>query len=228
MRLRRRRTAAAAAYARAPLPSKRSDWREARWAVVDLETTGLDAAVDEIISFAVVPVDDGRIRAGDALYRVVRPQRPPSAESVTIHGIRPADLQHAQPIEDQVDELLAALSGRLIVAHAAFVERAFLAPVLRLRGVRLRGDVADTQQLGQAWLREQDGVVPERLALSTLAGRLGLPVHRPHHALGDALTTAQVFLALATHLQHESGVLSVRTLFADQRGGNAIAFHQSR
>jgi DNA polymerase-3 subunit epsilon len=29
---------------------------------------------------------------------------------------------------------------------------------------------------------------------------LGLPTHRPHHALGDALTTAQVFVALATHL----------------------------
>jgi|GEM_PF-5522276 len=27
---------------------------------------------------------------------------------------------------------------------------------------------------------------------------LGLPVHRPHHSLGDALATAQVFIALAT------------------------------
>jgi DNA polymerase III epsilon subunit-like protein len=36
--------------------------------------------------------------------------------------------------------------------------------------------------------------------LSGLARSLGLPVHRPHHADGDALTTAQVFIALATHL----------------------------
>ena len=28
-----------------------------------------------------------------------------------------------------------------------------------------------------------------------------MPVHRPHTADGDALTTAQVFLALATHLE---------------------------
>jgi DNA polymerase III epsilon subunit-like protein len=26
-------------------------------------------------------------------------------------------------------------------------------------------------------------------------------VHRPHHADGDALTTAQAFIALATHLE---------------------------
>jgi DNA polymerase-3 subunit epsilon len=36
--------------------------------------------------------------------------------------------------------------------------------------------------------------------LSHAARELGLPVHRPHHADGDALTTAQLFLALATRL----------------------------
>lgn len=38
------------------------------------------------------------------------------------------------------------------------------------------------------------------IGLSDLARSLGLPVHRPHHADCDALTTAQVFIALATHL----------------------------
>ena len=37
--------------------------------------------------------------------------------------------------------------------------------------------------------------------LSDLARVAGLPVHRPHHADGDALTTAQAFIALATHLE---------------------------
>ena len=34
-----------------------------------------------------------------------------------------------------------------------------------------------------------------------MARDLGLPIHRPHHADGDALTTAQAFIALATHLE---------------------------
>jgi DNA polymerase III epsilon subunit-like protein len=37
-------------------------------------------------------------------------------------------------------------------------------------------------------------------------------VHRPHHAGGDALTTAQVFLALATHLEAFEGSLTLRSL----------------
>ena len=39
-----------------------------------------------------------------------------------------------------------------------------------------------------------------RRASEWLATALGLPVVDPHHALGDAVTTAQVFLVLASRL----------------------------
>lgn len=217
-RLRRPGSPAAVAYARSRMPARGSGWRQARWAVVDLETTGLDPSEHEIVSFAVVPVEGGRILAGDSLYRVVRPARPPTADSIRVHGIRPADLEHAPPMEAVADELLGALSGRLLVAHAAFVEHSFLEPVLRARGLRIRGQIVDTQLLARAWIRELTGERLPRISLDALARRLGLPVERQHHALGDALTTAQAFLALATHLEH-AGRLSVRALLAAQAGG---------
>jgi len=212
-------TAAAQAYAEADLPSGRDDWRAAPWAVVDLETTGLDPAADEIIAIAIVPIDGGRARPGRAFYSLVRAANPPAAESIRIHGIRPSDLDAAPALDEVLDEVLVALSGRLVVAHAAFVEQGFLEPVLATRGVGLRGPVADTRQLGRVWLAERDpGTKAPLLQLGTLAQALGLPVHREHHALGDALTTAQVFLALASHLEHRGG-LSVKTLTVLQKGG---------
>jgi DNA polymerase-3 subunit epsilon len=205
-------SAAAAAYADAAIAGGRTGWREASWAVVDLETTGLDPRRDEIVSVAVIPVDDGRIMPGAGFYRLVRPGRPLTADSIRIHGIRPADLESAPPLDEVLDEVLGALTGRLLVAHAAFVERGFLKPALAARGVRLRDDIADTRMLGRAWLAEHDHTsVPAQLGLTDLAERLGLPAHRAHHAFGDALTTAQVFLALATHLEHR-GRLSVQTI----------------
>lgn len=205
-------TAAARVYADAALPPGRTDWRSASWAVVDLETTGLDPAVDEIIAVGVVPIDGGRVIPGAGLYRLVRPTRGPTAASIRVHGIRPADLEAAPPLDAVLDELLEALTGRRLVAHAAFVERGFLEPALAARGVPLRGDIADTRALGRVWLTEVDhGTVAPLLGLTELATRLGLPAHRPHHALGDALTTAQVFLALATHLEHR-GRLAVKTV----------------
>ena len=44
--------------------SGRSSWRSARFLVVDVETTGLDLSRDEIVSFAGVPVEEGRALAG--------------------------------------------------------------------------------------------------------------------------------------------------------------------
>ncbi len=211
-------TPAAAAYADAPLPGARDDWRSARWAVVDLETTGLDPASHEIIAIAIVPIDGGHARPGSAFYSLVRPARPPAAESIRIHGIRPADVEAAPALQEILDDVLEALTGRLLVAHAAFVERGFLEPALATRGVRLRGQVTDTRQLGRVWLADRDPSTKAPLPeLGALAELLGLPVHREHHALGDALTTAQVFLALATHLEHRGG-LSVKTLGVLQKG----------
>jgi DNA polymerase-3 subunit epsilon len=215
--LSRRQDTAAERYRTARLPRGRTDWRDAAWAAVDLETTGLDPSRHEIIAIGVVPIDGGRIIAGRAVYRVVRPRVAPAADTIRIHGIRPADLRGAPPLGDVLDDLLDAIAGRRIVAHVAFVERGFLRAALRTRRLRLRGEILDTQILARAWLHDStQAAVPPHLALGDLARRLELPVERSHHALGDALTAAQAFLALATHLEHH-GALNVRSLYALQR-----------
>ena len=62
----------------------------------------------------------------------------------------------------------------------------------------------DTDALAAELFRGR-GERPQRpYQLGALAEVLGLPVHRPHEADGDALTTAQVFIALASHLDRAS------------------------
>jgi DNA polymerase-3 subunit epsilon len=197
----RLRAPAADAYARAPLAGRRTPWREARYCVVDLELSGLDPRSDEIISFGAVPIDAGLVGAGRTLYGLARPTRPLPESSVVVHGIRTVDLEEAPPLDEAILPLLGALAGRVLVAHAAAVERAFLGPALRRQGVRLREPVLDTAVLGRLLMVERGEPPPRFLTLGTLAGALGLPEHRPHHALGDALTTAQVFLAIVSHLE---------------------------
>jgi DNA polymerase-3 subunit epsilon len=173
----------------------------ARYCVVDLELSGLDARTDEIISFGAVPIDGGLIVPGRSLYGLARPTRPLREASVVVHGIRTVDLEKAPNLDESILALLEAMTGRVLVAHSAGIERAFLGAVLRRRGIRLRGPVLDTAVLGRLVLLERDETPPRVLSLSQIAASFGLPVHRPHHALGDALTTAQVFLAAASHLE---------------------------
>jgi DNA polymerase III subunit epsilon len=230
------RPASAAAYLAAPQPGAATPWREATFSVVDLELTGLDPSVHEIVSFATVTVAGGRVKPADSIHRIVRPRRMPDPATIRIHGLRESDLEAAAPLENALDDLLAALTGRVLVAHAATVETGFLGPVLASRRLELRNRVVDTAALAlELWrLRRQP---PLRLSgdesaagavsspgLSELARALGLPVHRRHHADGDALTTAQVFIALATHLERYGRVTvgSLERLSAPQRGRASV------
>jgi DNA polymerase III subunit epsilon len=211
IRLRRPASQAALAYAGAG-PALDVPWRSGRYCAVDLETTGLDLARDTIVSFGAVHVDGGRLIAGSSIYRLVASQGQPSAGSITVHGLRPADLAGAPAWEESAQELLQALTGRVLVAHAAWVERAFLRRAFSPWRVGPPRFAVDTAALARS-----AGLAPARTraepSLEHLAGALGLPAHAPHHALGDALTTGEVFLALASRLD-ASAPQTVRSLVA--------------
>lgn len=199
MRLPRRRHGAAARFAQTPQPANGLPWRQAHWCAVDLELTGLNPRSDEIIAIGAVPIDDGALVLGKSFYTLARPDRPPRGPAVLIHKLVSGELADAPPISEAIDELLDAMAGRVPVFHTAMVERAFLGRELRRLRLRLPAD-ADTEVLGRQWLRERDGATPSGISLGRLAQTLGQPTEPQHHALGDALTTAQVFIALASHL----------------------------
>ena len=129
---------------------------------------------------------------------------------MVVHGIRTVDLADAPPLHEAIKPLVDILAGRVLVAHAARIERSFLTPVLRRHGVRLRGPILDTRDLGELLALER-GVPSAAASLSELARSLGLPRPPAAPCAGDALTTAQVFIALATHLD-EFAPQTVRSL----------------
>jgi DNA polymerase-3 subunit epsilon len=186
-------------------------WREAEFVVLDLETTGLDLRRDEIVSYGAVVVRDGRAVVADAVHGLVRPAGAVPAAAVQVHAMRAEDLADAPPLAEVVPRIVELLSGRVLVAHAAWVERAFLGRALPLAGARLDGPVVCTAALARELHVVRGGEDGGEPQLEGLAGALGLPVHTPHHALGDALTTANVFLALVGRLQGR-GPVTVRTL----------------
>jgi DNA polymerase-3 subunit epsilon len=196
-------TGAAAVFRAAGRPSGTKPWREARWCAIDLELTGLDPRHHEIIALGAVAIEEGRVALGSARYTLVRPTHAPKHDAVLVHKLRLADLLDAPSIGYAVDLVLEALEGRVPVFHTAAIERAFLTPLLASRRVRMPV-AADTEVLGRVWLRERDGEAPQGIALGRLSGSLGIPAEPPHHALGDAVTTAQAFVALASHLDRSS------------------------
>ena len=184
-----------------------SSWREARFIAIDVETTGLDPKHDEVIEYAGYPIERGRIIPGEAVRGLVRPRAASAGATAVIHGLRDRDLAAAPEAPEALAPLRALMPGRVPVVHAQWVERTFL----RKAGCPLPRRIVDTALLWRLLTIERGGADPGTCGLTAIADGLGLPAHRPHTAEGDTLTAAQVFLAMATHLEAR-GDGSVRTL----------------
>ncbi len=201
------------AYEAGPWPGPQLPWREVGFVVLDIETSGLDARRDAILSVGLLGVEGGRLRLDTRWSTLARPPAGllVGGESIRIHGLTRAELAEAPSLEAVLPELLGLLRGRALVVHVAGVDVAFLDAALRAHyGARLRGPILDTARLAMA-LHERAQLLGEvapgtpapPIQLRALAGRLGLPVYGEHDALSDALTTAQVFLAQATRLEQQ-------------------------
>jgi DNA polymerase-3 subunit epsilon len=189
-------------------PSRRGRagaWRDARFAALDFETTGLDMGTDVVVSFGVVPVDAGRARLADSVHQLVSPSVPPSPRSQTIHELRPQDLAGAPEMGQARGALAAALSGRFLLAWFADVEVHFLAAIFGGSARRWRRRTIDVRNLAIA----VDGVGRTArgtpgYGLTASAAAYGVPVANPHEAFDDALVTAQLFLVLAPKMPGHS------------------------
>ena len=127
----------------------------------------------------------------------------PTGKSIRIHGLRPSDLESAPSLDELLDELLESITGSVLVAHVASVERGFLRAAL---GAPVLLSCATRSSTRRRWPRSCScgggpdlGRPPPRSGSATWRGPFGFQ-SPAHHADGDALTTGQVFLALATHL----------------------------
>jgi DNA polymerase-3 subunit epsilon len=182
---------------------RRRSWRSVPFAVVDLETTGLEPERDAIVSFGVVPVDGGVARLDRAVSRIVHPDRPMAADVVAIHGIRPHDLDGAASLDAVADELRSAIEGRVVVAWTSWVEAAFLARALGGTVNAWSRRIVDVRRLAilEDHLAGRNPSPAVSASLSVTADRFGVPPDRPHHALWDAFVTAQLLLVVATRLE---------------------------
>ena len=186
--------------AKVPSAVRRAGWRDSRYAALDFELTGLDPRRDRIISFGVVPVDGSRIEVGRSVYELVDPgDVEMSRRAVTIHGLRPMDVRGANQVEAARRSLDHALGGRFLITWFATVEASFLGKLYGTRTKPWLRRCIDVRELVVRILGKEGS----RMTLEQAADRFGVPVASPHHALDDALVTAELFLVVATTLESE-------------------------
>ncbi|WP_282779869.1 exonuclease domain-containing protein [Nocardia sp. CC201C] len=157
--------------------------------VVDVETSGLHAASDRVLSVAAIAVDE----QSDVIHEfhtLIDPGCDPGP--VHIHGLTRARL-HGSPRFDQVrDQLSEVLDGRVMVAHNARFDYDFLAGEFRRTGAIL----PIRQRLCTlAFARAIAPPLPD-FRLASLAAHYGVEQRRAHDALDDSRVLVGVLKGL--------------------------------
>lgn len=185
---------------------------EARFVVVDIETTGLTPDAGGIMEIGAARVEQGRIVA--QFERLVRPSKRPPPFIVHLTGIDWAMLRDQPTLAEVWDEFAEFVRDAVLVAHNASFDLSYLNLASRmLRGTPLADTYICTLQLARR-------LVPEtrRRGLDTLAELFGVRLERRHRALGDALITAEILFHLIERAKAK-GLSRVDQLLAVQHEG---------
>lgn len=173
-----------------PRPSGEARARST-YAVVDVETTGLDRRLHRVVECAVVVMDDACdvLREWSSLVAI------PGVDEIGagfVHGITRAMLTGAPTFAELLPELVHQLRGNVVVGHVITFDLGHLAAEFERAGLTLP-DVKTaslcTRDLARAYLP------PGPRSLAACCTAAGVPLTGAHTALGDARAAAGLLRA---------------------------------
>lgn len=173
--------------------------RDASFAVLDLEMTGLDVKKDDIVCFGAVRMDGGRMHRKNSFHRYAAPRCAMNPDAEKVHGLS-VDFLAPHPTPDRLlDEFLHFVGDAVIVGWRVGLDVGFLDAERKRQGLKpLKNPVVDVYDLFQH-IRDRGASaliadIPRRIHdLYTPAKALGVDCAKAHDALGDAVITAELF-----------------------------------
>lgn len=195
-------------YYETAFPNPNNEWDKAKIVALDFETTGLDPKHDQIISYGMVEIEQARIKLGTSEHHLIQLDEDTTMpeSSAVIHHITDDHVSEADTLEECLPRLLKSLSGRVMLVHYNKIEQGFLnLACQRLYNSPFLIPTMDTLILAQRVLSHRNhNVDPSRLRLFNLRNDFKLPNYKAHNAFCDALTTAELFLALESEISPTS------------------------
>ncbi len=172
--------------------------RDLTFVVFDSETTGLDPDKDDVVQLGAVRIVNGRIIKAEVFDTLVNPRRPIPAQSSKVHGITDSMVAKAPDFDAARNAFQAFVADAVLIAHNAPFDMAFLNQQSAPDAPRFGNAVMDTVHLS--------AIIFGGSAVHTLDAlcdrlQVKIPDHMRHTAGGDALATAQAFVAMLPILE---------------------------
>ncbi len=173
-------------------------------AVMDTETTSLDVKAARIVEIGVAPMIDGRMEPKESFSTFVDPGSSIPPASRAIHGITDEMVKGKPVFEAAYKSYLAFAGDHLILGYSLGFDLAVLKAENERSGLPWKVPRSlDVRDL----VRILNPPLPD-FSLDKVAAWLGIGVRDRHTAVGDAIVTGEVFLALLPRLRDKG----IRTL----------------
>ncbi|SDJ64991.1 3'-5' exonuclease [Sediminibacillus albus] len=184
---------------------KTTHFSETPFTIFDLETTGLIPEIGhEIISIGAIQLNGLKYCRREKFHQFVRPVRPVSGRIKKLTGISQHEFENASPFIDAFHNFLEFSKGTILVAHPAKFDIRFLQTMLkRWKLPNYRPHVIDSQMMAKWLLPQVD------CQLDPLIKHFDIEKLERHHALNDAIMTAELFeYLLANSIDHDITTLN--------------------
>ena len=178
--------------------SSRFDLSSARFAFLDLETTGLSPWFGDRVCEVGIVLTEGR-RIKQQFQTLVNPERPLSLGAASTNGLTDEELVRAPLFSEIADEVIEWLRGAVIVCHNAQFDIQFLDSEFR----RLKREIQIPNLIDTLMLARQYYDLPSYSLLS-IAEAFQVPVNTIHRALDDAHTDRGIFFAMMDGLKEHN------------------------
>lgn len=150
----------------------------APYAIIDLETSGLDKTKNRIIEVAIRRIDSNG-KFIDEISTLINPESSDVGPTF-IHHIKPEHVLDAPTFSEFAPEILNRLSGSIVVAHHAAFEDGFLGAEFGRIGV----GIPNIPAIDTLWLSRQVIDLPN-YKMATVLDAFGIKEEDAHTALGD-------------------------------------------
>lgn len=171
------------------------DLSSARFAFLDLETTGLAPWFgDRICEVGIVLTEGKRIK--NTYHTLVNPRHPLSPGASSANGLTETELESAPSFQEVADQVQAALDEAVVVCHNAKFDLQFLDSEFR----RLEREIQVPNLIDTLMLARKYFELPS-YSLYSLADAFHLSTVGGRGAQDDALNTRGVFFALMDSLK---------------------------
>jgi DNA polymerase III alpha subunit (gram-positive type) len=166
-----------------------------KYALFDIETTGLSHLEDDILEICVIPYKFGE--ANDQYHSLVKTNKQIPKSITSINKLTNAMVMNAPGVQHVLNEVYSKFSDYILVAHNA---HNFDAKFLISKGNLLFENFRflDTLPLAKHVLPGLDNYT-----MSRLTGLFGIEIHSQHTAMGDTSALVKLFRKLLVLLDDD-------------------------